>query len=99
MISLIIEGVFYVITKLFDLIFSPILNVLFGLFPNLSVATIKIYDFLLLALDNVGVILDIFLVPKDAIIFLFDYFLILYTIFIIIRTVRFAINIYNKFKI
>lgn len=99
MINLIIEGVFYVITKLFDLIFSPVLNVLFSLFPNLGTASIKIYDFILLALDNVGVVLDIFLVPKDAIIFLFDYFVILYTIFILIRGVRFALNIYNKFKI
>jgi len=99
MINTIIKGIFYVITKLFDLIFSPILSLVFALFPSLSSYFSHITSFLNMALTYVRSILSLLLINDTMISALFDYFIILYSIYLIVIVVRFAINIYNKLKI
>lgn len=99
MINTIIKGIFYLITKLFDLLFSPILSLIFTLFPSLSSFFGHITNFLNMALTYVRSILSLLLINDTMITALFDYFAILYSIYLIVLTIRFAINVYNKLKI
>lgn len=99
MINAIIKGIFYLVTKLFDLLFAPILSVIFTLFPALSSYFSYITNFLSMCFTYVRSILSLLLINDTMITALFDYFLILYSIYLIVLTIRFAINIYNKFKI
>ncbi len=103
MLSMLIKVVFTIITKLFSVILQPILSVILALFPDLSqiVNTILTFfnnyvfhyvSFLLKMLENL-----VFL-PHWLIVFLFDYFLIKYTIHITVQAVRFGIQVYNKLK-
>lgn len=43
--------------------------------------------------------LEFFMIPREAIVFLFDYYIIKYTIYISVRAVKSALVIYNKLKI
>lgn len=99
MINTLIKGIFYVITRLFDIIFSPFLSLIFGLFPSLSTYFNYITNFLSYCLTYVRSILSLLLINDTMITALFDYFIILYSIYLIVIVVRFAINIYNKLKI
>lgn len=99
MINAIIKGIFYLITKLFDLLFAPILSVIFALFPSLSNYFSYITNFLNMAFTYVRSILSLLLINDSMITSLFDYFIILYSIYLVVLTIRFAINIYNKLKI
>lgn len=103
MLDMLVKAVFTIITKLFSLILQPILSVILGVFPDLSdiVSTILSFfndyvfhyiSFLVNMLENL-----VFL-PHWLIVFLFDYFLIKYTIYITVQGVRFGLQIYNKLK-
>ena len=52
-----------------------------------------------MSLTYVRSILSLLLINDSMIITLFDYFVTLYTIYITILVVKFAITIYNKFKL
>lgn len=99
MINAIIKGIFFLVTKLFDLLFSPILSAIFTLFPSLSTYFSYITNFLNMCFTYVRSILSLLLINDTMITALFDYFLILYSIYLLVLAIRFAINIYNKFKI
>lgn len=99
MINAIIKGIFYLITKLFDFIMSPILSVIFSLFPSLTDYFNYITDFLNMCFTYVRSILSLLLISDTMITALFDYFLILYSIYLTVLTIRFALTIYNKLKI
>lgn len=99
MINAIIKGIFYLITKLFDLLLSPILNVIFTLFPSLSNYFTYITNFLNMCFTYVRSILSLLLINDTMITSLFDYFIILYSIHLTIIAIKFAITIYNKFKL
>lgn len=99
MINAIIKGIFYLVTKLFDLLFSPIISVITALFPSLSTYFSYITNFLSMCFTYVRSILSLLLINDTMITALFDYFLICYSIYLVVLSIRFAINIYNKFKI
>lgn len=99
MINSIIKGIFFLVTKLFDLLFAPIISVITALFPSLSTYFSYITNFLSMCFTYVRSILSLLLINDTMITALFDYFLILYSIYLIVLSIRFAINIYNKFKI
>ncbi len=99
MINAIIKGIFYLITKLFDLLLSPILSVVFALFPSLANYFTYITNFLNMCFTYVRSILSLLLINDTMITSLFDYFIILYSIHLTIIAIKFAINIYNKFKL
>lgn len=98
MINAIIKGIFYMITKLFDFLFSPILSVIFALFPSLTTYFNYITNFLNMCFTYVRSILSLLLISDTMITALFDYFLILYSIYLTVLAIRFAINVYNKLK-
>lgn len=99
MINAIIKGIFFLVTKLFDFLLSPIILLITGLFPTLTNMFTHISTFLSLCFTYVRSILSLLLINDIMITTLFDYFIILYSIYLIVLAVRFGINIYNKFKL
>lgn len=99
MINAIIKGIFFLITKLFDFLLSPIILVITSLFPDLSSLFNYLSTFLGYCFTYVRSILSLLLINDTMITTLFDYFIILYSIYLTVLAVRFAINVYNKFKI
>lgn len=98
MINLLVKAIFFVITKLYSIILTPFLVLITGLFPSLSQYFSSITTFLNYALTYVRSILRLLLIPNEVILLLFNYFAILYTVYITTLTVRFAINLYKKLK-
>ena len=99
MINALVNGIFKLIINLFDTITSPIISAVTVLFPAVGVFFTYINTFLGYALRYVGLVLDLCFIPRSALVFLFDYFLTCYSIYLLVITIRFIINIYNKFKI
>lgn len=99
MIGAIIEGIFNLILNLFNAVFSPVISGVLALFPNLSNFFLYVTTFLNQTLDYCSVALDLLLVPRGAIVLLFDYFAILYSIYLLSISVKFVVTVYNKFKI
>lgn len=99
MINAIINGIFKLIINLFNVILSPIISAIVVLFPNVSTYFTYINSFLSYALTYVGTVLDLFLIPRSALVLLFDYFVICYSIYLLSTGIKFAITIYNKFKL
>ena len=99
MINAIIKGIFSLIMMLFNLIFSPIINIITSLFPSLGNLFTYLSNFIVISLTYVRSVLSLLLITDNMIITLFDYFVILYTIYLTVLVVKFAINIYNKFKL
>lgn len=103
MLNMLIKVVFTVITKLFSLILTPVLSVILALFPDLS----QIVNTILGFFNNyvfsyitflVKILEHLACLPHWLIVFLFDYYLIKYTIYITVQAVRFGIQVYNKLK-
>lgn len=99
MINAIVNGIFKLIISLFNTITSPIIGAVTVLFPSLDAFFGYIFVFLDYALTYVGLVLDLLFIPRSAIIALFDYFAICYSIYLLVISIRFVITIYNKFKI
>lgn len=99
MINLLIKGIFWVITQLFNTIFSPIFSIIFTFFPSLGQYFNYITSYLQLSLTYVRTCLSLLMINDNMIIALFDYFVILYSIHLTLLAVRFALKIYQKFKI
>lgn len=99
MINAIVNGIFKLIISLFNTITSPIIGAVTTLFPALGTFFGYIFTFLDYALTYVGLILDLLFIPRNAIVFLFDYFVTCYSIYLLVISIRFVITIYNKFKL
>lgn len=99
MINAIVNGIFKLIINLFNMVTSPIISAVVLLFPSLGTFFTYIDSFLSFALTYVGLALDLLFIPRGAIVFLFDYFVTCYSIYLLVISIRFTINIYNKFKI
>ena len=98
MINAIIKGIFSLITMIAGLVLSPIIAVITALFPDLSTAISNVLDYFTTMLQFVPLCLDFLMVPRQAITFLFDYYIIKYTVYISIRAIKAAFAIYNKLK-
>lgn len=99
MINAIVNGIFKLVISLFNTLLTPIISAITVLFPSIDTYFAYINTFLSYALTYVGTILDLFLIPRSAIVFLFDYFSIIYSIYLLSISIKFGITIYNKFKI
>lgn len=99
MINAIVNGIFKLIINLFNTITSPIIGAVAVLFPALGSFFTHINTFLSYALAYVSLALDLLFIPRGAIVLLFDYFITCYSIYLLVISIRFVINIYNKFKI
>ena len=99
MINAILTGIFNLIISLFNALVSPFINAITSLFPALGTFFTNITNFLSLACTYVRSVLSLFCINDNMILTIFNYFGILYSIHITILAIKFAINIYNKFKI
>lgn len=99
MINAILTGIFKLIINLFNAILSPIVALVTALFPSVSELFSHIASFISQALTYVATVLDLLFVPRGALVLLFDYFAICSAIYFTIISVRFVINVYNKFKL
>lgn len=99
MINAIVNGIFKLVISLFNTLLTPIISAITVLFPSIDTYFAYINTFLSYALTYVGTILDLFLIPRSAIVLLFDYFSIMYSIYLLSISIKFGITIYNKFKI
>ena len=103
MLSILIKAVFTIITKLFSIILQPILSVILIAFPDLEQITSAIISFFNDYIFNYVTFLVKMLehltgLQHWLIVFLFDYFLIKYSIYLTIQAVRFGLTVYNKLK-
>lgn len=98
MFGAIVKGLFNLVIKLFELLLTPIIAGITILFPSLGTFFTAINTFLNYSLTYVGLCLDLLFVPNTAIVALFDYFIITYSIYLLSIGVRFGITIYQKFK-
>lgn len=99
MINAIIKGIFSLIMLMFNLIFSPVISLITALFPALGNLFTYLSNFIIMALTYVRSILSLLLISDNMIVTLFDYFIVLYTIYLTVIVVKFSITIYNKFKL
>lgn len=99
MIEAIIQGIFNLINLMFSTVMSPIISAVTVLFPSVSPLFTHINNFLNYSFTYLSLCIDLLMIPRNALIVLFDYFAITYSIYLIIIAVKFIVNIYNKFKI
>lgn len=64
MIKALFLGIIKFVIKLMELILTPFISVVTGLFPEVSVFFGHITSFLNQALSYVGLVLDLFLIPR-----------------------------------
>lgn len=98
MIKALFLGIIKFIIKLMNIILTPFVSIVTGLFPELTVFFNYITSFLNQALTYVGLILDLFLVPRGAVALLFNFWIISSSIYLSILSVKFFVNVYQKFK-
>lgn len=99
MVELILKGFLFLVQTLYNIILAPILSGLIALFPDTANFFTYVTNFIInRAMTYVVVCRELILFPRTLMIIVLDYFIIKYTIHLILITVRFAINIYNKFK-
>lgn len=99
MIDAIIKGVFFIITKLASVIMYPIIAIITALFPSLGDILNNAILYFNTIFQFVPLCLELLMIPRTAIILLFDYYIIKYTIYISVRAVKAALVIYNKLKL
>lgn len=98
MLNVLVKGIFYVITSLFNLIFSPFFTALYALFPDLATYFNYITTFLNTALTYVSALLNLLCIPETVIVLFFDYLLIKYSIYLINISIKFTIKVYTLLK-
>lgn len=98
MINAIIKGIFFVINLIFSLIMSPFISLISALFPDLANAITNVTSYFTTIVQFIPLALDFLMIPREAVIFLFDYYLIKYTIYLTIIIIKATMNIYRKFK-
>lgn len=98
MLDIIIQAIMNLIITIANAIFSPFINALFALFPSVGQYFQYIMSFFSSAITYVGTILRWFLFTPSMFALLFDYYVIKYSIHLLLATIKFVINIYNKLK-
>lgn len=99
MINAIVSGIFKLITNLANLLVTPFISSILALFPQLEPVLLNITSFLTQMVTYVPFFIDLALIPKSAVVLLFDYFLIKYSIHLLQQAISFTIRIYNYFKL
>lgn len=98
MLNILFNFVFKLIAKIFDIITLPFFSALYLLFPNLDTYFSYANTFITQALGYVGFFTNSLLIPSGWFSALFGYLSIKFSIFILSRSFKFGLNIYQKFK-
>lgn len=99
MINAIIKGLFALISLIASIVLSPIVSIITALFPDLATAIANVTSYFTTIVQYIPLCLDFFMIPREAVIFLFDYYVIKYTIYISVRAIKACIAVYNKIKV
>lgn len=99
MIGAIINGIFSLVLKLANFIVSPLVSGILALFPSLGTYLGYITSFLSYSLTYIPFALDLSMIPRQAVVLLFDYYIIKYSVHLLKQAVSFTIKIYNYFKL
>lgn len=84
--------------KIFDLITLPFFLAIYNLFPQISTFVNYTTDFIATGLDYASFFTTYLLVPDGWFSALFSYFSIKLSIFLLARSYKFGLSIYQKFK-
>lgn len=98
MLNKLIQFVFKIITKIFSIIFTPLFSGITVLFPSVGNFFNYISQFLGIALTYFVSVCRLVLLPQGALLLLFNYFAIKYSIFLVLQGVKFIMFIYEKLK-
>lgn len=98
MLEMLINFIMQIIITIINFIFSPFMNALFALFPSVGEYFSHITSFFSQAFTYVATILQWFCFSPSMFVLLFDYYIIKYSVHLLIVAIKFAINMYNKLK-
>lgn len=98
MLELLINFVMQLIVTIVNFIFSPFMNAIFALFPSVIEYFGYFNAFMSQAFTYVATILQWFCFTPSMFVLLFDYYVIKYSVQILVVAIKFAINIYDKLK-
>lgn len=98
MLRALLKFFMYILQTFVNILFTPFVSLITSLFPEFANIFIYIFTFLDIALQNVVFVKSLFLIPNSAMILLFDYLAIKYSIYLVRSTIRLGVNVYNNFK-
>lgn len=98
MINLIIQFIFWLITTIFNIIFTPVFAAIYALFPDVAQYFTYINNFLDYAFQYVNAALDFLIIPSAAMQLLFSYIVIKYSIFLVRQTIKFTFKVFTTLK-
>lgn len=98
MLNIIIKAIFWVISKIADIILIPITAVLNALLPNLSINLDNIFNYLHTGISYIPFILKTIMIPNTCITLVVFVFTSYITFITGIRVYQFIMKIYNNFK-
>lgn len=98
LIGVILSGIFFVISSFIEMVISPIISGIIGMFPTLQPAFTNVLTFFSSAFTYLTTILRWFLFTPSMWLMLFDYFAIKYTIWVIGAGIRLSIKLYHYLK-
>lgn len=98
MLQMLINFIFNIVLTIVQFILSPFILAVTALFPDLSTVISSILTFFSSALTYVSTVLHWLLFSPAMWTLLFDYFVIKYSIHLLISAVKFTVNMYNKLK-
>lgn len=98
MFNIIIKALFWIIGKIGDLILAPILLVINTFLPNLSINLDSIFNFLEQGFQYVPFFFKVLMIPSGLIQIVVILFTALFSIIVGLRSYRFIMKLYTKFK-
>lgn len=99
MFNSLLIGVFGVVESLAGSIMVAPITLITALFPDITNAINQVIDYLTTILQFVPLAMDFLMIPRQAVVFLFDYYIIKYSIYLITRAVKLILAVWNKLKI
>lgn len=98
MIEAIVNGLFNLIAMLGNLITAPLVAGISALIPGLGNVIFNIRLFLSKFIYLIPIILNMAFIPREAVVMLFDFYIVLYSIYLVQITYKLIIKLYNYFK-
>lgn len=98
MINAIVNGLFNLVISMFNAILSPVVSAVTSLFPSVGLYFGYINTFVGYMCTYASLAIDLLRIPRACFVMLFDYYIVLYSIFTLTIVVKFVLNIYNKLK-
>ena len=96
MINSLIIGVFGIVESLCGSIMVAPITLITAFFPDITNAINYVIDYLTTCLQYVPLCLDLLMIPRTAVVFLFDYYIIKYSIYLRTRAIKLIISLWNK---